>query len=232
MYFTTTSAAPATGISAPVGRGATNGSADVKLVQALLNRAGAGIEEDGNCGRATISAIEEYQRNWSKHPDGRVDPRGTTWKHLLEGRYRINRMSYSLLPQASGDYYSYSSMDRQFGTAATIAALLRIAQKFAAKYPGILLGIGDMSLASGAEMFPHKTHRNGRNADLRPLRQDGKRLPVTIFDAEYSRERTSALVDIMRTDVNFKSVLFNDAAIAGVIHWEGHDNHLHLSMKE
>src|SRR5262249_5742864 len=198
----------------------------------LLNQAGAGIKEDGNCGRATISAIEEYQRNWSKHPDGRVDPGGATWKHLVRGAYRINRGSYSLLPQGGNGYYSYASMDRQFGTSATTAALLRIAGRFAAQYPGVPLGIGDMSFASGAEMFPHKTHRNGRNADIRPLRVDGKKLPVTIFNPEYSRERTGALVAIIRADVNFKSVLFNDSAIAGLTHWDGHHYPLHGSWKE
>lgn len=222
-----------TGISGSVGRHGTNRHADVSTVQFLLNKAAAGIKEDGHCGRATISAIEEYQRNWVKHPDGRVDPDGSAWKHLAEGKLRIKRKGYSLLPQACGNgYYPYSSMDHQYGTSATIAALLRICQKFVKKYPDLQVGIGDMSLASGAEMKPHKTHRNGRNADIRPLRKDGKMLPVAISDAQYSRERTKALVEIIRADVSFKSVLFNDAAIAGVTHWAGHDNHLHVSMKE
>jgi len=222
-----------TGISGSVGRHASNRDADVRIVQFLLNKASAGIKEDGHCGRATISAIEEYQHNWTKHPDGRVDPGGSTLKHLVEGNLKIRRQSYSLLPQACGNgYYPYSSMDRQYGTSASIAALIRICQRFVTKYPDLQVGIGDMSLANGAEMKPHKTHRNGRNADIRPLRKDGKMLPVTISDAQYSRERTKALVEIIQADINFKSVLFNDSAIAGVTHWEGHDNHLHVTMKE
>jgi putative peptidoglycan binding protein len=220
-------------ISGTVGRHGANHNADVKTVQALLNKAGAGIKDDGQCGRATISAIEEYQLNWTKHPDGRVDPGGVSLKKLIEAKLKIRRSGYSLLPQVSGNgYYPYSSMDRQFGTQSTIAALIRICQNFVKKYPDLQVAIGDMSFANGSVMHPHKTHRNGRNADIRPLRKDGKMLPVSINDAEYSRERTKALVEIIEADINFKSVLFNDSAIAGVTHWEGHDNHLHVSMKE
>jgi len=228
-----TSPALGAGISGSVGRHGANRDSDVRLIQLLLNKAGAGIQEDGRCGRATISAIEEYQRNWTKHPDGRVDPGGAAWRHLADGRLKVKRAGYILLPQACGNgYYPYSTMDRQYGTPATITALSRICRKFVTKYPGLEVGIGDMSLASGAEMKPHKTHRNGRNADIRPLRQDGRMLPVAISDAQYSRERTKALVEIIRADTNYKSILFNDTAIAGVTHWEGHDNHLHVSMKE
>ena len=221
------------GLGGSVGRRGTNRSADVKLVQSLLNKAGAGIKEDGDCGRATISAIEEYQLNCGKHPDGRVDSNGVAWKHLVEGKLKVKREGYSLLPQECGNgYYSYSTMDRQYGTRATIASLIRISQKFANLYPDIQVAIGDMSFANGTEMKPHKTHRNGKNADIRPIRTDGKMLPVAISDDHYSRERTKAMVQILQADHNFKSVLFNDSAIPGVTHWEGHDNHLHVSMKE
>jgi peptidoglycan hydrolase-like protein with peptidoglycan-binding domain len=194
-------------ISASVGRGGKNLENDVRTVQTLLNAAGAGIKVDGDCGRATISAIEEYQRNWIHRPDGRVDAGGTTWKNLVEKKLKIVREGYLVLPQLCGNgYYSYSTVDLQ-------------------------VGIGDMSLATGAPMAPHKTHRNGKNADIRPLRTDGKISPVSIIEAEYSRERTKALVEILQKQSNLKSILFNDSAIVGVTHWEGHDNHLHVSMK-
>jgi hypothetical protein len=100
------------------------------------------------------------------------------------------------------------------------------------QFPNAPVGIGDMSFANGAPMSPHKTHRNGRNADIRPIRTDGKQMPVSITDVEYSRDRTKALVSLFRADINLKSILFNDAHVAGVTHWEGHDNHLHVSMKQ
>jgi penicillin-insensitive murein endopeptidase len=222
----------ASSISASVGRRGKNLENDVRAVQTLLNAAGANIKVDGDCGRSTIGAIEDYQRNWMPHPDGLVDVGGSTWKKLTEKKLKIKREGYLLLPQLCGNgYYSYSTVDRQYGTAATIATLVQVCNKFAGKYPDVQVGIGDMSFASGAPMAPHKTHRNGRNADIRPLRDDGKMLPVKIVDAQYSRERTKALVEILRAQLNLKSILFNDAAITGVTHWEGHDNHLHVSMK-
>jgi hypothetical protein len=221
------------GLSRSVGRNSANLSDDVLAVQILLNKAGAGIQENGSCDRATISAIEEYQRNWTRHPDGRVDPGGKTWQHLIAGELKIERQGYKQLPQSSVfGYYSYASMDRQFGTPQTIDALTRISQKFSQQNPGFQVGIGDISLANGAVMSPHQTHRNGRNADIRPVRKDGKKLPVTIHDAQYSRELTRALVEILRSDANFKSVLFNDTQIQGVKPFADHDDHLHVSMKE
>jgi hypothetical protein len=219
-------------LAASVGRKGTNRHDDVLAVQRLLNKAGAAIKEDGDCGRASISAIEDYQRNWTSHPDGRVDPAGTTWLRLVEGKLKIVRQGYILLPQISGNgYYPYSTVDRQYGTVATVKTLVSVCQKFVTKFPDLQIGIGDMSFADGSEMSPHKTHRNGRNADIRPLRTDGKHRPVTITDAEYSRERTKVLVELLRLETNLKSILFNDAHIAGVTPWEGHDNHLHVSMK-
>jgi hypothetical protein len=220
-------------ISESVGREGVNRTNDVLVVQKLLNAAGAGIKEDGDCGRATISAIEEYQQNWTGHPDGRVDASGMTWKHLLGGKLKVKRQGYILLSQISGNgYYPYSTMDRQYGTMATVSALIQVCKQFVQKYPTLLVGIGDMSFANGAKMSPHKTHRDGHNADIRPLRKDGKKLPVTIADDAYSRDYTRALVETLRAHLNLRSILFNDSAIAGVTPWEGHDNHLHVSMKK
>jgi hypothetical protein len=199
----------------------------------LLNAAGAGTKEDGDCGRGTISAIEDYQRNWTKHPDGRVDPGGQAWKNLLQGKLKVKKEGFIILPQASGNgYYPYSTMDRQYGTPATVAALIDICKEFTTTYATLQVGIGDMSFANGAKMSPHVTHRNGRNADIRPLRTDGKMLPVDIFSDKYSRDYTEALVQVIRAHTNFHSLLFNDANIKGVTRWDGHDNHLHVTMKD
>jgi len=209
-----------------------NRGSDVLVVQKLLNVAGAAIKEDCDCGRATTSAIEDYQRNWTKNPDGRVDPGGTTWRKLVEGKLKVERQGYVILPQMCGSgYYSYSTMDRQYGTRATIRALVRVCSRFAEKYPNVQVGIGDMSFANGTAMSPHHTHRNGRNADIRPLRTDGRLLPVSITEPAYSREYTKTVVGLLRADSNLKSILFNDPAILGVTYWQGHHNHLHVSMK-
>lgn len=66
--------------------------------------------------------------------------------------------------------------------------------------------------------------------DVRPLRSDGRHLPVTISDEAYSRERTQALVSTLRRIPGLSGILFNDTAVVGVRWHAGHDNHLHLSF--
>jgi hypothetical protein len=71
-------------IDQSVGRRGVNQRDDVKLVQSLLLARGFGRvgDADGICGRNTIAAIIDYQRGFLRQPDGRVDPGGTSWKHL------------------------------------------------------------------------------------------------------------------------------------------------------
>lgn len=71
-------------LSASVGQGGVNRSEDVRLVQQLLVARGfPGIAPpSGLCDAATLSALREYQSGFLSRPDGRVDPGGTTWRHL------------------------------------------------------------------------------------------------------------------------------------------------------
>jgi hypothetical protein len=97
-----------------------------------------------------------------------------------------------------------------------------------ASYP---LGIGDMSFADGHHMDPHRSHIDGRSADMRPVRKDREPLPVTIFDPQYDREQTERLVNLFGSNPNVQTILFNDTSIAGVHQWVGHHNHLHIHFK-
>ncbi len=78
-------------IIASVGRNGTNHSADVVLVQKLLNaREIPGeitpLTEDGIIGNKTISRIESFQKKILKmgHPDGHIDPDGRIFKRLMD----------------------------------------------------------------------------------------------------------------------------------------------------
>jgi len=78
-------------IIASVGRNGTNHSADVVLVQKLLNiREIPGeitpLKVDGIIGNKTISRIESFQKKILKieHPDGHIDPDGRTFKRLVD----------------------------------------------------------------------------------------------------------------------------------------------------
>lgn len=210
-----------------------NRFADVVLVQQLLNAADAGLKEDGDAGPATVLAIRDYQRNFLTRPDGRVDPGGRTWQHLVERKLKVEPHDLVLLPQQSGlGYYSYASATRQFGTKGCITALREAGAQFVHNDATLPIGIGDISFQHGGTMHPHQSHKHGRHVDIRPLRTDRRRLPVSVTEPAYSRELTKLLVATLLAHRNVKSILFNDTAIAGVTSFAGHHNHLHVTMKE
>ena len=137
-----------------------------------------------------------------------------------------------LLPQVSNNgYYSYSPAARQYGTSATIQAIVDVCRTFRLNMPDVVIGVGDISFKAGGPMPPHASHKDGRQVDIRPLRADRKRLPVDISDAQYSRELTRLLVEALQAHDNVTGILFNDTAIKGVTKWAGHNNHLHVKMK-
>jgi hypothetical protein len=216
-------------IKASVGNGGINSPGDVGVVQALLNAVQkANLKIDNCCGPKTIAAITVFQRSFLSHPDGRVDPRGATWKRLSGRRDSL----FVQLPQQSGlGYYTYSDASRQFGTIKAIQTLKDVAGQFRSKLPDTLLGIGDISFFDGRIMQPHHTHRDGREIDIRPLRKDKRNVQVTIFEAHYSRDLTKLLVQNLLAHRDVKGILFNDSQIKGVTHWPGHDNHLHWHIK-
>jgi hypothetical protein len=221
-------------ITGSVGRGGRNAHDDVRTVQRLLRESAhllPGLERvplDGNLDDRTADAIVAFQKRIVNlpTPDGRVDPRGRTFR-ILQGE-QPHGVTSALRPfkanEGGGVLYAYEPADRQWGTAATLDALVRIAR--ALKGSGIAVGVGDISFSNGGRMPPHASHTRGVDVDLRPQRDDEARAAVTLHDAHYSRERTRKVAD-----ADTKLVLFNDRAIPGVEPWVGHDNHLHVRFK-
>ena len=74
----------ATEISASVGRGGVNRPADVTLVQKVLLARGQTdlLVATGVCDAKTVAAIVAFQAAFMRTPDGKIDPGGTTWRHL------------------------------------------------------------------------------------------------------------------------------------------------------
>jgi hypothetical protein len=72
------------GISASVGSDGVNRHEDVALVQSVLVARGytAIGRASGICSDSTVAAIRAFQSGFLRHPDGLVDPGGTTWRHL------------------------------------------------------------------------------------------------------------------------------------------------------
>lgn len=106
--------------------------------------------------------------------------------------------------------------------------LLRVAGDWCAVDPR-KFGIGNISLAGGLGNNGHRSHRNGRQVDVRVLRLDGKHLPCTRFDSAYDRSGTFTLIQLFRK-AGAKRILFNDLCIPGVRRWAHHDDHFHVEI--
>ncbi|MCH2045214.1 MAG: TIGR02594 family protein [Saprospiraceae bacterium] len=95
-------------ISGSVGDGGKNVQKDVEIVQTLLKKHYKELKVDGDCGPKTIAAIRKFQEKLGfSRPDGRVDPKGTTWKGLTKGA--------TVEDQTSSDDGSNSTSDNTSG---------------------------------------------------------------------------------------------------------------------
>ena len=75
-----------TAIEKSVGDGGDNNESDVIIIQELLNKNGASLKVDGDCGAKTIAAINAFQAKMGMaNPDGLISPGKGTWKALIAG---------------------------------------------------------------------------------------------------------------------------------------------------
>lgn len=115
-----------------------------------------------------------------------------------------------------------------WGKQETIDALVRIGNQLVLNYSS--MNVGHISKRDGSEFKPHKSHRTGVDVDIRPVRKDGRNLPVTIHQAQYDRDETRKLIQVIRQNAKVKLILFNDPVLVkeGLCQrYAGHDNHLH-----
>ncbi|HUP79196.1 MAG TPA: peptidoglycan-binding domain-containing protein [Pirellula sp.] len=224
-------------LNGSVGQGGKNNPEDVKIVQNLLNeRIKAALPVNGTCDSATIAAIRKFQAGFMLAPDGKVDPGGTS-QAQLEGSGLVE------MPANGGNgWYRYDTGDMSkskimhFGTSASVKTICDVAASVAMNMPGYAMGVGDISTASGANLGRHQTHKDGKNVDLRPFRMDKGKQPVSYQDTQYSRENTELMIAALLAHSNVSKVLFNDPQIINkykprVAASPGHDNHLHVIMK-
>jgi hypothetical protein len=135
------------------------------------------------------------------------------------------------LPNRGAGYQSYVPQSRQYGTVDAIRALQAIGAAWQRRHPdGPRIGFGDVSFRGGGPMAPHKSHRTGLDADVRPMRNDGKEQGVVYQAQQYSRALTQELVDLIRANgvLPVRFIFFNDRNVTEVKPWPGHDNHLHV----
>lgn len=147
---------------------------------------------------------------------------------------------FILLPDSPG-IYKYQGNDPKdrdkWARPKTVDCLIKLGKKAAGA--GLEIGVGDLSLKNPGPFtnyydknkLDHRGHRNGNSIDIRPIRTDRKRLPVTWKHKMYDREATDLLVR-MAKECGFKLVLFCDPDIYTkynyVKYYKGHSNHLHL----
>jgi peptidoglycan hydrolase-like protein with peptidoglycan-binding domain len=119
----------------------------------------------------------------------------------------------------------------QFGLITTINALISISIEWNLLHPEVNLQFGDISRRWGGTFKGHASHRNGNDADMRPIRKDNSLAAVTIDDDEYDAGRTTEFVKLIRQRIPGVAIFFNDPKLVKK-GWtkkvKGHHNHLHL----
>jgi murein endopeptidase len=142
---------------------------------------------------------------------------------------------YFMLPQRPEDsgYYIYGTPAGgvfQYAHPAMMSLLLWVEREWAA-VERRQFGIGNISLADAGRTGEHRSHVDGLQVDVRPLRKDGDHLPVTWHDSAYDEEATAKLIALFFSHPSVKNILFNDNRIPGVRPWPKHDDHFHVEVK-
>lgn len=132
----------------------------------------------------------------------------------------IDSRGYFLLPQSPEDtgYYTYGAPAHgqgQYAHSKLLSMIFQVAHRWAS-IDSRSFGVGNISLYGGSAFPPHKTHQSGLEVDIRPLRRDGKHLPVDWRDQQYDRAATSKLIELFFASGLVKGVLFNDVVIPRV----------------
>lgn len=142
---------------------------------------------------------------------------------------------YFILPQApeQSAYYVYGTPAGgagQYAHPALMSLILTVEHRWqgmdARKF-----GVGNISLADGTYFSGHGGHRDGLNVDVRPLRKDGKKIPVRWSDKQYDRDATEKLIDLFWSVGVVRTLYFNDLSIANVKFAARHDDHFHVDVK-
>ena len=94
-------------------------------------------------------------------------------------------------------------------------------------------GIGNISLAGGGDYAKHRSHKTGLEVDVRPLRKDGKRLPVYWQWADqYDQAGTAKLIELFRAYPGTGKIYFNDPELSYLARpLAHHDHHFHVELK-
>lgn len=146
---------------------------------------------------------------------------------------------FFMLPQAPEDagYYVYGKLQgapshgaSQFAHPSMMTTILRIEREWQ-RLDHRKFGVGDISLANGVDHPDHRSHQSGLEVDIRPIRKDGLRQPVTWRDSQYDRDATAKLVRLFHEYGFASAIYFNDASIPFTSRMAHHDNHFHVELR-
>lgn len=194
-----------------------------------------GVKADGIFGSGTESALRFYQAEKGLRADG-IAGTGTFLamgiphfsKYIKNGTDK--NVSWELPVSGKGfRTYNRESRGDQFGTKEVIEKCIEIAEKWNCMHPEVDIQFGDISYLYGGRTPDHSTHRTGKDVDIRPIRKDGKYLPVEYTHAEYSRDLSREFLLLVKPYV--RGVYFNDPVLIkeGLCSYSrNHNNHFHL----
>ncbi len=143
----------------------------------------------------------------------------------------------TVLPESGPGFRTYSREAGgadQFARAATINNLLQLAAAWDTENPGLKISIGNLSRRGGGPFPGHKSHKDGRDADLRPLRHSGEPGPTNIKDPSYDHALTRKLVLLIRRLFPGVKIFFNDPILVAAKLTQlvpSHNDHLHVRFR-
>ncbi|MBB3119351.1 penicillin-insensitive murein endopeptidase [Pseudoduganella violacea] len=120
-------------------------------------------------------------------------PDGTTMTNIFQPQ---DGRGFFMLPQAPEEagYYVYGTPGggaAHFSHPKLLSLILVVEREWQA-IDSRKFGIGNISIANGLP-FGHESHMKGLEVDVRPLRKDGKQIPINYTDSQYDRAATSQL---------------------------------------
>ena len=113
----------------------------------------------------------------------------------------------SLIPVSGvGFRTNHRGDNTHFATQVTHDLLIKIAGLWHDKHPDHPISIGQISHKGGGDFPPHKQHKFGVEADMRPLSKDGQDLHLTFSSPEYSRDITTEFVKFLGSNARMHRV--------------------------
>ncbi len=197
----------------------------------------------GIFGPQTDGALKTFQRNHGIDPTGVLTDQ--TYQALLLAAHaampRADLQSSTsietVLPESGIGYVTFNREPGgrdQFGRASTVRAVQHLGELWHDRRPTVPIAIGDMSRRGGGPFPPHASHRDGCDADIRPLTNNGRNEPTNVAAANYSHALTRELILLIRQELNPEVIFFNDPLTISeglTRRAAGHENHLHVRFR-